>query len=106
MMVVHENHEGVSMFHLLRKKTNGSLLRNEIKPLREPLKREIEPNITDPEVYPQKSPEIPRRMDPEIVPSSPEDPEITPDSSPYVEPGQPPNEIPPTRESSGLTIIK
>jgi hypothetical protein len=59
---------------------------------------EIEPSRrTQPEIFPQKSPDIPQKTSPEFVPS-PDNPEIQPEPSPDATPPQREIEIAPLND--------
>lgn len=76
-----------------------------------PERHPIRPMVPEPEIYPQRSPDVnPQRItSPEIQPPDPSFPEIFPQHSPdatppFEDPGvpdvQPPNEIPPVHDRS------
>jgi hypothetical protein len=75
---------------------------NPIRPPNEPMVPDPEINPAhpqEPEIFPQRSPGIPKRLDPEIEPDP--SPEIWPQRSPDATPPQPPSEIPPVHNPIG-----
>jgi len=57
--------------------------------------QDIEPKKPEPEIFPQKSPEIPRKFEPELEPGIGL-PEITPGPSPDATPPREPETHPPS----------